>query len=481
MSSQTTVRDLTNDENPSIDDCLLVSDTDGGATKKATIKNIVKTYNSDLIKQSNDPTNVRNGKGPLAEVTFDADGNMIIGESDPITAGNIESLIDPGSGLEIIQECYNSVGLRVSCDGADVAYIQKKIALATSESATLIKIRVNKDEGKRYSSDSIEDWKSVTGTTLNTKCERLRDAFAWVKGNVSSTSIHVQIIIETDTEEGTCSHNTFKMTRTIGQVDIWDVGLHDQTYELIRNKINIDAESDSSSTIPFWLDHSKIAILGVHFVFNVTSSGVHKLMRFENVNADMLSCKITVNATHAVDGIIETISGCKLHMRGHSKKGLAYSTDPHDAGSYEVALELDLGGMQVKCPHVFSVTRGSRLEIIEYAPWNFTPPTHTTNVIHFNSDANFSRFVHMSDGSQFQTNSSCTRNPSATVNIDETFYAFGFNTIAISPHKNNSSTDIISNFPGARKFNSSNESNIDYRLGGTWTNTNSLPTRQDYR
>ena len=51
MSNQTTVRDLTNDEDPSIDDCLLVSDTDGGATKKATIKNIVKTYNSDLIKQ----------------------------------------------------------------------------------------------------------------------------------------------------------------------------------------------------------------------------------------------------------------------------------------------------------------------------------------------------------------------------------------------------------------------------------------------
>ena len=151
MSNQTTVRDLTNDEDPSIDDCLLVSDTDGGSTKKATIKNIVKTYNSDLIKQANDPSNVRNGKGPLAEVTFDSDGNMIIGESDPITAANIESLIDPGSGLEIIQECYNTTGVRVSCDGSDVAYIQKKIALATSESATNVKIRVNKDEGKQYS------------------------------------------------------------------------------------------------------------------------------------------------------------------------------------------------------------------------------------------------------------------------------------------------------------------------------------------
>ena len=481
MSSQITVRGLTEDEDPAIDDCLLISDTDGGSTKKATIKNVVKKYNEDLNAQRNDPSNIRNGKGPLAEVTFDADGNMIVGESDPITAGNIESLIDPGSGLEIIQECYNSAGVKVSCEGTDVAYIQKKIALATSESATNVKIRVNKDEGKQYSSDSTEDWKSVTGTTLNTKCERLRDAFAWVKGNVSSTSISVQIIVETDTEEGTCAQNTFKMSRKIGQVDIWDVGLHDRTYALTRNKINIDAVAGSNSTIPFWVDHSKIAIFGVHFVFNVTSSGVHKLMRFENVNADMLSCKITVNSTHSIEGIIETISGCKLHMRGHSRKGLAYSTDPHDAGSYEVALELDLGGMQAKSPHIFAAVRGSRLEIIEYAPWNFSPPTHTTNVIHFNSDANFQRFIHISDGSQFQTNSSCTRNPSATISIDETFYAFGFNTLTVSPHKDNSSTNITSNFPGTKKFNSSNEPNIDYRLGGNWNETNSLPTRQDYR
>tara|TARA_A100001011_G_C14255447_1_gene819847 strand:- start:255 stop:1700 length:1446 start_codon:yes stop_codon:yes gene_type:complete len=481
MSSQTTVRDLTNDENPSIDDCLLVSDTDAGATKKATIKNIVKTYNSDLIKQANDPSNVRNGKGPLAEVTFDSDGNMIIGESDPITAGNIESLIDPGSGLEIIQECYNSAGVRVSCDGPDVAYIQKKIALATSESATLIKIRVNKDEGKQYSSDSIEDWKSVTGTTLNTKCERLRDAFAWVKGNVSSTSIHVQIIIETDTEEGTCSQGTFKMSRKIGQVDIWDVGLHDATYALTRNKINIDAVTDSNSTIPFWVDHGRIAIFGVHFIFNVTSSGVHKIMRFENINADMLSCKVTVNSTHKVDGVIEVISGCKLHIRGHSRSGLAYSKDPHSVGIDEVALELDLGGMDVKCPSVFNARRGSRFEIIEYAPWNFNPPTHTTNTIHFTSDASFDNLIDIRESSQFESNTTFTRNSSATISIDRTFYAFGFNSIIVSDHKNDIGTDITPNYPGTIKFHANSEEKVDYRLGGSFYNKNSLPTRQDYR
>ena len=484
MSSQITVRGLTEDEDPAIDDCLLISDTDGGATKKATIKNVVKKYNEDLDAQRNDPANVRNGKGPLAEVTFDSDGNQILRESDPITAGNIESLIDPGSGLEVISECYNEVGTKVDCASNSVKYVQKKIALATSESATNVKIRVHKDQGKQYdpTSDPTVDWKSVTGTTLNTKCQRLRDAFAWIKHNVSSTSISVQIIVETDTEEGTCGSNTFKLERTRGQVDIWDVGLHDQTYALTRNKINIDAISGSNSTIPFWVNHGNIAIFGVHFIFNVTSSGVHKLMRFENVNADMLSCKITVNATHSVEGIIETISGCKLHMRGHSRKGAAYSTDPHDAGSYEVALELDLGGMDVKSPCIFNAARGSRFEIIEYAPWNFTPPTHTTNVIHFNSNASFNRFIDLRDGSQFQTNSSCTRNSSATIDIDETFYAFGFNTISISPHKDNSSTDITPNFPGgSRKFYSTNAENIDYRLGGTWTNTNSLPTRQDYR
>lgn len=479
MSNQTTVRDLTNDEDPSIDDCLLVSDTDGGATKKATIKNIVKTYNSDLIKQSKDPTNVRNGKGPLAEVTFDADGNMIIGESDPITAGNIESLIDPGSGLEIIQECYNTTGVRVSCDATDVAYIQKKIALATSESATNVKLRVNKYEGKQYSSDSVEDWKSVTGTTLNTKCERLRDAFAWVKGNVSSTSISVQIIVETDTEEGACPQGTFRMSRKIGQVDIWDVGLHDETYAPTRNKVNIDAVTDSNSTIPFWVDHANISILGVHFIFNVTSTGVHRTMRFENINAQMLSCKITVNSNNKIDGIVEVISGCKLHMRGHSRVGLGYSTDPHGAESYEVGLELDFGGIDQKCDSIFSVRRGSRLEIIEYAPWNFTPQSHTTNVIHFTSNANFDRLFELTEGSQFESNTSFTRNGDAVINILRTFSTFSFNSISVSQHLNNAGVAITPNFPGSAQFNG--VANVDYKFGGAFNSTNFLPTREDYR
>ena len=483
MSSQITVRGLTEDEDPAIDDCLLISDTDGGATKKATIKNVVKKYNEDLDSQRNDPTNVRNGKGPLSEVVFDADGNQILKESDPVTAGNIESLIDPGSGLEVISECYNEVGTKVDCSSNSVKYVQKKIALATSESATNVLIRVHKSEGKVYDPDSdpTVDWRGVTGITLNTKCKRLRCIFMG-SANVSSTSINTTIVIETNTEEGVCGSGTFMLSGTKGQVDIWDAGIYDQTYVLTRNQVNISASTNSNSTIPFWVNNITMSIIGVHFVFNITASGVHKVMRFENSGgANMLSCKITVNSTHKVEGIIEAVSGCKLHLRGHSRVGSGYSTDPHNAGSYEVGLELDLGGIQVKCPTVFNASRASRLEIIEYAPWNFSPQTHTTNVIHFNSNANFDRFIDVRDGSQFQTNSSCTRNPGATININETFYAFGFNTINISPHKDNSSTNITAHFPGSSRFYSTNAENIDYRLGGTWNNTNNLPTRQDYR
>ena len=80
MSNNITVRGLTEDEDPAIDDGLLISDTDGGSTKKATIKNVVKKYNEDLDAQRSDPTNIRSGKGPLAEVVFDNDGNQIYRE-----------------------------------------------------------------------------------------------------------------------------------------------------------------------------------------------------------------------------------------------------------------------------------------------------------------------------------------------------------------------------------------------------------------
>ena len=83
---------------------------------------------------------------------------------------------------------------------------------------------------------SYSDWRGVTGITSNTKCKRLRDAFSWIKANVSSTSINTTIVIETNTEEGVCGSGTFMLSGTKGQVDIWDAGIYDQTYVLTRNQ-----------------------------------------------------------------------------------------------------------------------------------------------------------------------------------------------------------------------------------------------------
>ena len=51
----------------------------------------------------------------------------------------------------------------------------------------------------------------------------------------------------------------------------------------------------------------------------------------------------------------------------------------------------------------------------------------------------------------------------------------------VSDHKNDIGTDITPNYPGTIKFHANSEEKVDYRLGGSFYNKNSLPTRQDYR
>ena len=108
-------------------DYLAVSDTDGTTTRKATVKEVIETYNVQRAQeQEADPSS----SGP--ELVEDSNGNLV--SADPITAANIDAFVDPSSGLEVVEEC--SPG--TDSDGNSINVCTKKLKLATSTEATTL-------------------------------------------------------------------------------------------------------------------------------------------------------------------------------------------------------------------------------------------------------------------------------------------------------------------------------------------------------
>jgi len=106
-------------------DYLAIGDADGNTTRKATVKDVIETYNVQRAEeQANDPSS----SGP--ELVEDSSGNLV--SADPITAANIEAFVDPSSGLEVVEEC--SPG--TDSNGNPTTVCAKKLKLATSAEAT---------------------------------------------------------------------------------------------------------------------------------------------------------------------------------------------------------------------------------------------------------------------------------------------------------------------------------------------------------
>lgn len=101
-------------------DYLAVSDSDGNSTRKVTVKNVIETYNVQRAEE-------QEGEGDgQPELVTDAEGNLV--SADPVTAANLDSFVQPDSGLEIITTCTTLP------DGGEVC--QKKLSLAKSSTST---------------------------------------------------------------------------------------------------------------------------------------------------------------------------------------------------------------------------------------------------------------------------------------------------------------------------------------------------------
>ena len=141
-------------------DHLVVASSAGApATNKATIKDVVDLYLTSSAAESEglpDTVTDENGNqvpNPLKGATTvtemvdtDGDGNPdteIEVVNTPITSKNIDTLVDPGSGLEVKTVCQDEDFNIVDCSSPLVKYKTKKLALATSTESKTIIIRLN--------------------------------------------------------------------------------------------------------------------------------------------------------------------------------------------------------------------------------------------------------------------------------------------------------------------------------------------------
>lgn len=126
------------------DDLLIVAtgpdtrrDSEGNAdpisaqTLKVTIEAIITAYNKSLIPPSGGGSTTDPSERPNAEVPKPG-GGTYLQDTTPFTAANLELMIKPGCGIEVVEECHNASEVSVDCSSTDLKYKTKKLCLNLS-------------------------------------------------------------------------------------------------------------------------------------------------------------------------------------------------------------------------------------------------------------------------------------------------------------------------------------------------------------
>ena len=113
-------------------------------TKKAKISEAINAVNKAAAAERDaEPETVTLPDGtvipnPLKGATSELDENGVLVDTTPVTAENLDDLVDPGSGLEVKTICRNELFEIVDCGDPSVKYRTKKLSLATSEESKII-------------------------------------------------------------------------------------------------------------------------------------------------------------------------------------------------------------------------------------------------------------------------------------------------------------------------------------------------------
>jgi hypothetical protein len=414
------IRDLENfsDPNPmTTGDHLIVSSSEGPpATNKATIKDIVSLYLTQSLEETaeledtitlEDGTEIPNplkGATTVQGVDTDGDGipDKLIESVTTITSDNVDSLVQEGGGLEVVTICRDQDLKVVDCElpdgnvNTEVKYKTTKLQLATSAESKTITIDIDANEGVEY-----ESGLAIIDGKINKKLKRLRDAFTYIRHDVSSSDTVININVLTDLDEGIVENtNATYLSDPHAETNKCTIHVHGAGFGVATNpkKIKIKTKRNGTNAyVPMWLNAITISFRFIHFVFDADDNlNLHTLIRSHlNCYLNLYTCKIS--ARGGTFHVLECSRGGKIEL--HSLVDDLASLDYKNKGFWMPALELDFGPRKelnskgegeingrFLADRFLGLNSGGSFRVNEYAPhipWSSAFNTNFQSRIHF--------------------------------------------------------------------------------------------------
>lgn len=475
-------------ENEGLDDFVQNSDGD-------TIPNPNKTTSSEIemVDTNNDGT---------------PDKEILINTSI-LTANNLGEVIQPGGGLETVDYCMDDNYDTVPCNDPSVKYKTTKLSLATSAENLAIYLRINKDEGKDLNPGSLHVAREPDGKTVTDKFKNMSDAYFWIKQNVSSSRITVDLIYETDTTEPEYGQSLIKTNENLGQINHWGEDAWKKAVGQLGNDtgdlktINISSDSENRFNRLIFDIFNTTYFSGLHFNIDTKDTGDqhYGVFRTTNIKSSIHYCKFTVKGSRHVPRIFEAREGGSLYIYSSFPNAQTEGyEDPFNKGNSARchALELDLTDLQApddaegnsvnSVGLLFDADISSFLSLQDYRP----EADRALSGIHFAGSGaiSFNSMLRLNSASTIRINTKFTRSSNCTISCDTTFTAFGYNPISFGSHTGEihvpNSTLVYATLPGTTTTLSSNPA--DYVVNVPFgeddatgpVSSNDLPIDEDY-
>lgn len=237
--------DFEQDDNVSTRDYFVAASnpdgTPGEQTFRMTIKDVVSEYNREVAVEQAEKAAAGDSLlgGTFSEVEV-INGVEVMVDATPITAANIDTLVDPGSGLEVVEICYDVTKSEVPCTlngqpNPAVKYKQKKLSFAKSSASRSITIRVNDNEGIEYN-DNKGLFKVNSSGGFDVKFKYLQDAFQYMNAEIVSADMTIYIYIETDLNEPWFYGNGYRTSLSFKRINIYGSDGNELTLKKIHIK-----------------------------------------------------------------------------------------------------------------------------------------------------------------------------------------------------------------------------------------------------
>lgn len=322
-------------------DFLAVANANGTTTHKITAADLVSAVNvqnaqtaaaaADTVTNTSGAT-VNNPEKSTTEIIDPATGDII--DATPVTASNLDTLVDPGSGLEVIEVCRDANYNIVDCNSNSVKYRTKKLSLATSTESRTINIKIDATDPN---ATTYQAGINVgTNGYLNSVFTRVRDACTWIRQNVADEGTTVNIYLFSDTNEGLINNSSAFMTSKNHNyagpvVNVWSWSTVGDTYSNGLQPRKIYGENQGltvGSNVMYWHTATRTTYHHCHFVCDVTKSGgLHAIFRAGGRGQDVkfYSCKFTFSGA--------------CHAGFEASRGATLEFDHLSDGSYNSYLE----------------------------------------------------------------------------------------------------------------------------------------------